>query len=71
MCGEQSLYLFFTCKLQSCFFIVLRSYPVALEASAELLDNLALISIIQYSRDSGCSAYCILHSPTMPKCRTT
>ena len=31
----------------------LDSYPVALEASAELRDSLALISMMQYSRDSG------------------
>lgn len=46
-------------------------YPVALEARAELLESRALTSMMQYSRDDGCKAYWMLHSPTMPRCRTT
>ena len=48
-----------------------KHYPVAFDAKAELLDKRALISMMQYSRDVGCKAYWMLHSPTMPKCLTT
>lgn len=51
--------------------LVCRSYPVALDASAELLERRAFTSMIQYSREDGCRAYWILHSPTMPRWRTT
>lgn len=27
--------------------------------------------MMQYSKDDGCRAYWMLHSPTMPRCRTT
>lgn len=47
------------------------SHPVALDAKAELLESRALTSMIQYSRDEGCRAYWMLHSPTMPRWRTT
>lgn len=46
-------------------------YPVALDASAELLESRALTSMMQYSSDEGCKAYWMLHSPTMPRWRTT
>lgn len=46
-------------------------YPVALDARAELLESRALTSMMQYSKDDGCKAYWMLHSPTMPRCRTT
>ena len=46
-------------------------YPVALEARAELLDKRAFTSMMQYSREEGCRAYCMLHSPMMPRWRTT
>ena len=46
-------------------------YPVAFDARALDRESLALTSIIQYSSDSGSSAYCILHSPMMPKWRMT
>lgn len=47
------------------------SYPVALDARAELLESRALTSMMQYSKEDGCRAYWMLHSPTMPRCRTT
>lgn len=47
------------------------SHPVALEARAELLESLALTSMMQYSSEVGWRAYWMLHSPTMPRCRTT
>jgi hypothetical protein len=43
---------------------------VALEARAEDRDRRALISMMQYSMDVGCSAYWMLHSPMMPMWRT-
>ena len=46
-------------------------YPVAFDARAELLDKRAFTSIIQYSEDFGCRAYCMLHSPIIPRWRTT
>ena len=50
---------------------ILLNYPVALEANAELLDKRALTSMIQYSKEVGCRAYCMLHSPIIPRWRTT
>lgn len=47
------------------------SHPVALDARAELLERRALTSMMQYSKDDGCKAYWMLHSPTMPRWRTT
>jgi len=47
--------------------LVCRSHPVALDASAELLERRAFTSMIQYSREDGFRAYWILHSPTMPR----
>lgn len=47
------------------------SYPVAFEARAELRDNLAFTSMMQYSIEVGWRANWMLHSPTMPKWRTT
>ena len=58
-------------NLLFCRQISLGIYPVALDASAELLDKRALTSMIQYSSDLGWRAYCMLHSPTMPRWRTT
>lgn len=46
-------------------------YPVALDARAELLESLAFTSMMQYSREDGWRAYWMLHSPTMPRWRTT
>jgi hypothetical protein len=46
------------------------TYPVALDAKADDRDNLGLISMMQYSLEKGFSAYWMLHSPTMPMCRT-
>lgn len=48
-----------------------RSYPVAFEAKAELRESLAFTSMMQYSIEVGWRANWILHSPTMPKWRTT
>lgn len=48
-----------------------RSYPVAFEARAELRDSLAFTSMMQYSIEVGWRANWMLHSPTMPKWRTT
>jgi hypothetical protein len=45
--------------------------PVALDASAEERDSLALTSMMQYSSLYGLSAYWMLHSPTMPRLRMT
>ena len=50
---------------------ILLNYPVALEANAELLDKRALTSMIQYSKEVGWRAYCMLHSPIIPRWRTT
>ena len=36
-------------------------YPVALDASAEERDTLGFTSMTQYSKLSGCRAYCTLH----------
>lgn len=47
------------------------SYPVAFEARAELRDSLAFTSMMQYSIEVGWRANWMLHSPTMPKWRTT
>src|SRR5437660_10516479 len=46
-------------------------YPVAFEASAELLDNLELTSITLNSSLLGSTANWILHSPIMPSVRMT
>src|SRR5712692_12078085 len=46
-------------------------YPVAFDASAELLDNLELTSITLNSSLLGSSANWILHSPTIPSVRMT
>ena len=41
-------------------------YPVALLASAEDRESRGFISIATYLSESGASAYCMLHSPTIP-----
>lgn len=60
-----------TCYIIRPFDISINSYPVALDARAELLESRALTSMMQYSKDDGCRAYWMLHSPTMPRWRTT
>ena len=40
-------------------------------ARAEERESRGLTSMMQYSKLSGCKAYWMLHSPTMPKWRTT
>lgn len=59
------------CLIIRPFDISINSYPVALDARAELLESRALTSMMQYSKDDGCRAYWMLHSPTMPRWRTT
>ena len=62
------------CNHSWCMVIIAFSnttYPVAFDANAELRDNLALTSMMQYSSDLGCRAYWMLHSPMMPRWRTT
>lgn len=59
------------CYIIRPFDISINSYPVALDARAELLESRALTSMMQYSKDDGCRAYWMLHSPTMPRWRTT
>lgn len=59
------------CYIIRAFDISINSYPVALDARAELLESRALTSMMQYSKDDGCRAYWMLHSPTMPRWRTT
>jgi len=48
-----------------------RGYPVAFEARADERERRAFTSMIQYSTECGFKAYWILHSPMMPKWRTT
>ena len=40
----------------------------SLLASAELRERRAFTSMMKYSSDSGLRAYCMLHSPTTPRC---
>ena len=61
----------FILKIRGYHMHILLNYPVALEANAELLDKRALTSMIQYSKEVGWRAYCMLHSPIIPRWRTT
>ena len=61
----------FIFKIKGYHMHILLNYPVALEANAELLDKRALTSMIQYSKEVGWRAYCMLHSPIIPRWRTT